>query len=303
MTTKTTKLLLASALAALTTPALSAQTAAPVKRAMTCPIGGESFEFVSPGSIVSWGERPDGKPYGSFPTELPECPGNGLVLYKDYSPEEVAKLEPLIASDAYGALRKADVPFYRAYWLMTQLGVPAGARLIALQRATWSESNPELRPRYLAEFAEETAKLPRKPEDVNWIGMEARAVNALRELGRFADAQARLDKLPLSALAVTAPKPEDRSEAAGRARARANWLTYLQSLKAVIARADSSLEPFDMLPRREWVGRCLEGKGLSEAQQAHCTAQTSVVEEARAASAKRDAELKALAESREKSGR
>ena len=294
------KLILASALAALGASALPAQTGKAVRRTMTCPIGGGSFEFSSPGSIVSWGERPDGKPYGSFPMALPECPANGLVLYKDYEPAEVAKLEPLIASDAYQALRK-DVPFYRAYWLMTQMGVPAGARLIALQRATWAaDGTPEQRARYLAEFAEETAKLPRKPEDVNWIGMEGRAINALRELGRFDEAAARLKSLPLSALVVAEPKADDRSDAANQARARRNWHSYLESLKTVVARADSSLEPFEMLPRREWVGRCIDGKGLSEAQQAYCDAQAPVVEEARAAATKLQQEMKLLGD---KSGR
>lgn len=297
------KLVLAPALAALLLPAVAAQTK-PVRQAMTCPIGGERFEFTTVDAIVSWGERPDGKPYGSFPLGLPECPGNGLVFYKDYEAAEVAKLEPLIASDSYQALRKTDVASYRAYWLMGEMGVPVGLRLQALQRAIWAaDGKPEVRARYLAEFAEHTAKLPAKPEDVNWIGMEGRAVNALRELGRFDEASALLAKLPLSALAVAEPKADDRSPAARQARARRNWHGYLEGLKTVIARGDASLEPFEMLPKREWTGRCLDGTGLSEAQQAYCTSQAAAVDEARAARAKAQAELKALSESREKSGR
>lgn len=297
------KLVLAPALAALLTAAPAAQ-AAPVQRAMKCPLGGEAFQFTTVESIVSWGERPDGKPYGAFPLDLPECPKNGLVLYKDYEPQEVAKLEPLVASEQYQALRKEHVPFYRAYWLMGEMGVAPGPRLIALQRAIWTaDAKPELRARYLAAFAEETAKLPAKPEDVNWIGMEGRAINALRELGRFDEAAARLAKLPLSALAVAEPKAADRSAAAVQARARRNWHSYFQDLKGVIARRDASAEPFEMLPKREWTARCLDGKGLSEAQQAYCTAQAGAVEEARAARAKAEAELKALSGDREKSGR
>jgi hypothetical protein len=298
------KLILAPVLAALIMPALAAQTPAAVRRTMTCPIGGEKFQFTTVSSILSWGERPDGKPYGTFPLEIPECPKNGLILYKDYEPQEVTKLEPLVASDAYQALRKSDVPFYRAYWLMGQMGLAVAPRLIALQRAIWAaDAKPELRARYLAEFVEETAKQPRKPEDINWIGMEGRAVNALRELGRFDEASARLAKLPLSALAVAEPKVTDRSPAANQARARRNWHSYLEALKPVIARRDASAEPFDMLPKREWTGRCIDGKGLNETQQAHCTAQAAVVEEARAARTREDAELKALSGNREKSGR
>jgi hypothetical protein len=296
------KLILASSLLALLAPALAAQAAAPVRRAMTCPIGAEKFTFQTVESIVSWGERPDGKPYGAFPLDLPECPRNGLVLYKDYEPAEVARLEPLIASDEYKALRKEHVPFYRAYWLMGRMDVPPAPRLIALQRAIWSaDAKPELRARYLAEFAEQTAALPDKPEDVNWIGMEGRAVNALRELGRFDEAEARLAKLPLSALAVAEPKASDRSAAATQARVRRNWHEYLGGLKTVIARRDSSMEPFDMLPKREWTARCIAAKGLSETQQAWCTAQAAAVEQART---KADAELKkAVSGTREKSGR
>ena len=296
------KLVLAAAVAALLSPALAAS--APVRRAMTCPIGGEKFTFQTVESIVSTGERPDGKPYGTFPFDLPECPKNGLVLYKDYEPEEVAKLEPLVASEEYQALRKVDVPFYRAYWLMGRMDVPPAPRLIALQRAIWSaDAKPELRARYLAEFADETAKLPAKPEDVNWIGMEGRAINALRELGRFDEASARLAKLPLSALAVAAPKAADSSPAAQQARARRNWHSWFKSLKAVIARGDASAEPFDMLPRRVALGRCADGGTLSETQQAFCTANQSAVAELQASRLKMEAELKAIADKREKSGR
>lgn len=297
------KLILGPALAALIVPALAAE-AAPVRRAMTCPIGGEKFQFSTVESIVSWGERPDGKPYGSFPLELPECPKNGLVMYKDYDAAEVKKLEPLVASEAYQALRRHDVASYRAYWLMGEMGLAPAPRLIALQRAIWAaDADSEQRARYLSLFAEETAKLPAKPEEVNWIGMEGRAINALRELGRFEEASARLAKLPMSALAVAEPKVTDRSPAAEKARARRNWYSYLQSLKAVIARRDASAEPFDMLPKREWTARCLAGKGLSESQQAYCTANAAAVEEARAARARGEADLKALSKSGDKTGR
>jgi hypothetical protein len=298
------KLILAAA-AAFLGAAVPAAGGTPVAEKMKCPVGGKEFTFNTTSSYSTWGERPDGKPYGSweFPLALPECPDNGLVLYKDYDPDEVAKLEPLVASEAYQALR-GDVPYYRAYWLMTQMDVPAEGRLLALLRAAWqADEQPELRARYLAEFAQESAGLPAKPDDLNWIAMEARAANALRELGRFDEASARLAKLPLSALAVAEPKAGAEGDAAGEARVRRAWHGYIQSLSKVIARADASAEPFDMLPKRVWMSRCEEGAGLSEAQKAYCTEQSGAIEEARAARAKLDAELKAIAEKREKSGR
>ena len=228
----------------------------PVTEKMTCPIGGATFDFTTTGSYSTWGQRPDGKPYGSweFPMALPECPDNGLVLYKQYTPEEVAKLEPLVASAAYQALRKEDTSYYRAHWLMREMGLDPIDYLFVLLQASWqADARPELRARYLAEFAEGTAKLDADPKNINWIGMEGRAVNALRELGRFDEAAARLEKIPLTALnAASADKTE-------QARNRA-WLEYFADLKKVIARQDASSEPFDMVPRRVALTRC-DAKG------------------------------------------
>ncbi len=96
------------ALAAALAAAGPASAGKPVTETMTCPIGGGSFTFTTAASYSTYGERPDGRPFGSwtFPLALPECPDNGLVLYKEYTAEEVAKLEPLVASEAYQALRK-----------------------------------------------------------------------------------------------------------------------------------------------------------------------------------------------------
>ena len=191
------KTALAAALLVATLPAALAAQAAPAGRAapaalapvtIACPVGGKEFQFRPPGRAPATGARPDGKPYSAAtaPAPLPECPDNGLVLFKEYTAEEAAKLEPLVASDAYKALLKTDTSYYRAHWLMREMGLEAKDYLFVLLQAAWqADGNPELRARYLAEFAEGTAKLERRPADINWIGMEGRAVNALRELGRF----------------------------------------------------------------------------------------------------------------------
>ncbi|HZG10354.1 MAG TPA: hypothetical protein VEZ70_15395 [Allosphingosinicella sp.] len=282
-----------------------ASAATPVSRQMTCPVGGAPFTFTTVDSPSTWGARPDGKPYGSsvFPLALPECPDNGLVLFKDYEPAEVTKLEPIIASDAYQALR-GEVPYYRAWWLMKELGAAPDSALYVLLQASWqAPSGSEQRARYLAAFAEESAKRPARPKDLNWIGMEGRAGNALRELGRFDEASARLAKVPLASLDVAAPAAEDRGAKANDARVRRGWREYFRDLDAAIARKDATLEPFDMLPRREWVGRCVANKGLSPAQATFCAENEAVVAQARAGIAAQEAELKRLAEQREKSGR
>jgi hypothetical protein len=266
---------------------------------MTCPIGGGSFSFTTTASYSTYGERPDGKPYGSwtFPLALPECPDNGLVLYKQYTPEEVARLEPLVASEGYQALRKEDTPYYRAYWLMKAMGLGPERYLWALQQAGWeAEAKPDLRKRYLGELAEASAAVPPRPADLNWIGMEGRAINALRELGRFDEALARLAKVPLAGLDSSGETPE--------AKSRRGWHAFFTAIKPVIERKDSSIEPLDMLPRSVAFGRCLDrADTLGEADKAYCSRESAGVEELRAVRVKMDKEMKALQQSREASGR
>ena len=277
----------------------------PVKQKMTCPIGGKGFEFTTTASYSIFGERPDGKPFGSwsFPLALPECPDNGLVMYKDYDAAEVAKLEPLIASDAYQALRKDDTQYYRAYWLMREMKLGSESYLWALLQASWeADGKPELKARYQSELVAESAKVAPNAKDLNWVGMEGRAINALRELGRFNDALARLDALPPEVLTAPAGPPA-KGEAGEAARARAGWASFFKKLRIAVERKDSASEPFDMLPEREWMNRCRAGEDLSEAQQAYCTAHAAALDEDRAAAAKREQEMKLIGDKREKSGR
>lgn len=284
-------------------PALSQGTA---RQAMTCPIGGASFDYVVPVGAPPLGERPDGKPYGTVaPTPLPECPTNGLVLYKDYTPAEVAKLEPLVGSDTYQALRKNDTQYYRAYWLMKEMGVPAQISLLALLQAGWeADTKPALRERYLAEFAEASAKAEKRPNDLRWVGMEARAVNALRELGKFDEAKARLAEIPLPPLDVKVPEGPPTDKKVGEARVRRAWLAFLTAMGPAIERKDSTPEPMDLLPRSVALGRCLDaGAKLGEPQKAFCEKEKPEVDSLRQARVRADEELKALAKSREQSGR
>jgi hypothetical protein len=294
--------------------ALAAPAAAPagattlVTQPMTCPIGGASFDYRVPVSGPVAGLRPDGRPYGTgtYPPPLPECPGNGLVLYKDYTPQEAKTLEPLVASDDYQALRKTDTQYYRAYWLMKQMGVGPERSLLALLEAAWeADGKTDLRARYLTELAEESAKVPARPTDLNWLGLEGRAIDALRELGRFDEASARLAKVPVKALDVRVPEGAGASEEAVRqARLKRGWLAYFEGLKAAIARKDASAEPFDMIPKGVAYGYCLDRTAsLDDGQRAFCDGEKAGVEELRVARAKAEDELKALRQSREASGR
>lgn len=303
-----TRSLLLAPLAALflLAPAVAATPA--ITKTMTCPIGGETFIYHQPVSSAALGMRPDGKPYGTSaaPAPLPECPGNGLVFYKDYTDDEVKVLGPLVASDEYQALRKTDTQYYRAYWLMRQMGVGPEDYLWALLQACWeAEGKPELRARYLAELAEQSAKARANPADLDWIGMEGRAINALRELGRFDEAAARLAKVPLARLDVPVPEGAGANpKAIEDAKAKRAWLTFFQQLKVAIARKDSSIEPFDLIPRSVAVGYCIDrAAALDETQHAFCTKQQAAVDEARAERARAAQDIKALSQSRDASGR
>jgi hypothetical protein len=296
---------LAAALAA--APLFAALAGTPVTERKTCPIGGAEFDFATTASYSTWGTRPDGKPYGSwtFPLALPECPDNGLVLYKEYDEAEIAKLEPLVASEAYQALRREDTSYYRAYWLMREMGLSPEQYLWALLQASWqADDKPELRARYQAELIEGSAQVEPKPDDLNWIGMEARAVNALRELGRFDEALARLDTVPTASIDVPIPAGPADSAPVREAKQRRAWLEYFKDLRAVIVRRDAASEPFDLIPRRVALGRCLDDAAtLGEQPRAFCEQEKVAVDEMRAAREKLARETEALRQSREASGR
>jgi hypothetical protein len=305
---KMRKILLVSSLLAAASPSVGAPGATLVHKSMTCPIGGASFDYAAPASTTAFVSRPDGKPYGTTaPTALPECPDNGLILYKDYDESEVAKLKPLVASDEYQALRKDGGQYYRAYWLMRKMGLGPEDYLWALLQASWeADSRPELRERYLTELADQSARVPPAPADINWIGMEARSINALRELGRFDEAAARLQKMPLAGLDVPIPAGREVSQqAVDEAKVKHGWLTFFQGLKAAIARRDRRSEPFDLVPRSIALGYCIEppASALEASDQAFCDSEKTAVDEMRAARARAEADLKAVGRSREQSGR
>ncbi|HEX8449375.1 MAG TPA: hypothetical protein VF652_07275 [Allosphingosinicella sp.] len=301
-------LVLAAAFAALFVPAAGTAATPVAGRKMTCPIGGGSFQFQPVAPPVVAGERPDGRPIGGvkFPLTLPECPDNGLVLFKEYDSAEVAKLEPLVASEAYRALRKDETQYYRAYWLMREMGLPPERYLWALLQASWeAEGRPELRKRYLEELVEASAKVPARPGDLTWIGMEGRAINALRELGRFDEALARLDKVPLAGLDAPAPAGAAATpQAAAQARSRRGWRTFFTAIRPVIERRDPSIEPLDLLPRSFAAGRCIDEAGkLDSNGRAFCEREAETVAAVRSARDKQAKELEALRRSREASGR
>ena len=184
-------------------------------RSFTCPLGGEKFSHDVGYSAYPLLTLPDGSWLGDYQisTQVPTCPGNGLVIvpnydpYKpeadgggqleltEYSPGELARLPALIADPAYRQL-KADGAYAQAYWLASQLGRPAYGRFHLLQRATWATTDPVLRRRLIERFvAEAPALIEAAAVPVEHkAAMQLFVVNALRELSRFDEAQAMLTK-------------------------------------------------------------------------------------------------------------
>lgn len=233
------RLLLSAALLVL--PAAPALAGTPVTQRMTCPIGGEGFDFNTTASYSIFGSRPDGKPFGSwtFPLNLPECPSNGLILYKEtFEPAELTRLGALIGSPGYRALRGGDTQYYRLSWLLREMGAPRPDVVWALVRATWEPADDSpLRARYLGELAASAAADPGAPADPAGFAIRAYQINALRELGRFDEAVALLARTPLGPLGPEAGLP-DRE-----ARQRSGWLEHYGKLEALLARRDRSADP------------------------------------------------------------
>ncbi|RXR29160.1 hypothetical protein [Sphingobium fluviale] len=220
----------------------------------TCPIGGEKFEFMGLMSISTWGALPDGMPIGSgyFPTDLPQCPRNGLVMYRDFNADELKKLKVVIESREYRKLRDKGSPkHYLAFQLAKALGDEDAPWL--LLSATWQAKNENPKDArvnaYNEEFASLVQALPISATSFNSIALRARAANALREIGHFSEA----DNLRRSIVIA----PDAGSGESDADENRKGWAEFLVLLAGPIARQDRSRSPIDMMSERSAAFRCL----------------------------------------------
>lgn len=170
----------------------------------TCPIGGEVFTTQVVGSYTRLGMRLDLKPLGALvaPLPVPVCPGNGFVMYKDeFSDEELAKLTPIVESDAYQEARTLHTDYYMLAFLLEELEMEALDLAHIYLKATWEaeEQKPELLADYqslaLGKFK---AYLDTEPDkDDNWWIAQIVSANLERRTGQHAEAIARIEALPL----------------------------------------------------------------------------------------------------------
>jgi hypothetical protein len=242
------------------------------QRHFTCPVGGKSFTQDVGYSALPFVTFSDGSYLGDehIDAQIPVCPDNGLVIlpdyrameapgtdrmiYADYSPAELARLPALIADPAYAAL-KPDGRHIQALWLATRLGRPALYRFILLQRATWAATDPGLRRRLVARLAEEGPAL------IEAAGLPDRSrrhstyfiVNALRELGRFDEALALLEKVESQGPPVLAPLDPDNTYGADY---------YAPLMRKVIAERDMDRFPVRLMPAKWERAVCNEAEEL-----------------------------------------
>ncbi|MET3473536.1 hypothetical protein ABIC78_004088 [Novosphingobium sp. 1529] len=235
-----------------------------VEEKVKCPVGGEKFKYMGLASISTWGAFPDGMPLGSgqFPTLPPQCPSNGLVMYRDFTPQEVSKLAVFVASPEFKALRSSgETPYYLAYKTAVFLGDAKPYWL--LLSASWEAKNLDplgsLARRYNEEFVTAAKAVQIDATEFESIAIRFRAANALRELGHFDDAEAIRSAIVISPNAGGA---DDRA-----ATNRTGWSKMIADLAAPIARKDSSRSPIDMLGEREVIFRCLSKEAAEKFKQ------------------------------------
>jgi hypothetical protein len=258
----------------------------PMPVEMKCPIGGEKFTFISTMSYSNWGSRPDGKPYGSwtFPLPVPACPKNGLVLYKDFSDDELKKLKQLLKKPDFQRVRY-ETAYYRVAWFMRALhDNEERVALWMINQASWqADDDSERKARYQREFAEGVARLPREPENLDWIALQARAANAWRELGEFDRAKQILDSIstasldvPIPAEAVTGTTASGLGKTVSNygeiqaARKKRGLLSYFSGLKALVEGQNRASEPLNMIPLREVAGKCMDMASASGNLDPYC---------------------------------
>ena len=226
----------------------AAQATTFIEDKFVCPVGGEKFKAAVVASYSSWGQRPDGRAYGTLPIPpIVECPGNGLLLIEEsFTPTELAILNEAVPSPEYQGMRTTETPRYRAWWLLTKLGRDPYQTAGQLLMASWeSDGNWDRKVRYLAAYVAAATGLKRDAEHAGpWLWLNLRAANALRELGYFDKALALLERLDRPEYL-----PSDPEQLAG-----ANEL--IAGLRQLAQEQNLANEPANLIPDRYAGLRC-----------------------------------------------
>jgi hypothetical protein len=267
----------------------------PSPQEITCPVGGEKFvHFGYSGRYVSY-SNPDGSSEGdaSGADNLPECPKNGLVVFKEFSEAELERLPSILAARDF-----FELPRHQQFDL-----------LIA---ATWDQDRRR-REKYMRKLAAvsdspENAS-PDTPDDF-WVRLIF--VNAWRETGQFDGAMRRLKALPIERLNVLIPdavygpeevfggekfRPVVNRDAISAATDKLAIHGYAKRMEVVVARRDPSRFLLELLPFKQasWFCRDMGVPELSKANRQFCAepAMTAEVRRLRVVAAQEEEESRA----------
>jgi hypothetical protein len=232
------------ALIACTVLASVARAEVPAREEVTCPVGGQSFTHLGYAAYSTYGQRLDGKPFGStsFPLRIPVCP-NGFVIYKasaDFTEAQIAALASYIQAPEFLSLAEHST-YYRASRLARAAGEPAAMQAWLMLSASWQvDREPHEFAAYQSDFLaladEALAQLPRTSPE--WWVLQFRAANAERQLSRFDAAAARLSGLPTTELAEVRLEQGQDVAAWGE-----GFRGAVATLTGFIVARDASVEP------------------------------------------------------------
>jgi len=227
-----------------------------------CPVGGEKFKAMVIGSMTTWGQRPDGMPYGTTTiVPLTECPGNGFVFFEEkFEKADVERLTPLVTGAEYQSLRLTDTPYFRAWWLMNRLGRDPYDTAQTLLVASW-EGGPDLsrKARYQRSFVASVDALPMSAaKKSDWFWLSLRSANLFRELGDFDKSTALLVKIDQP---DTLPTDKDSLEDARY---------MIDALKLLNADRNAKSEPTNLIPPMVALDYCAASTGLTPAEVSAC---------------------------------
>ncbi|RNF83285.1 hypothetical protein [Montanilutibacter psychrotolerans] len=238
-------------------------------RQFVCPLSGETFSQDVGYAAMPLVQFADGSWLGDHlvDAQIPECPRDGLVLipdyanadqaqslpYLEYSLDQLMQLHDLLGSDAYRKLRHSS-RHERAQWLATQLGMPAQTRMQLLVRASWATTDRADRRRLVTRIADEGPTLIEAFTTPEAEKRTARLLvaNALREMGRFADANTLLDSMLASIPADANVTDPDNTQA---------LVGTISGLQEAIAHRDDDRFPVD-LSSAKWAASVCNGGDL-----------------------------------------
>ncbi len=221
----------------------------------TCPVGGEKFRAAAYLTFFSYGGRPDGRSLGTMRGYVapPECPGNRLIMYRDFSAAELERLPAILASDEYRRLVAQETEFYRIAWLEHTLAPQSADYVWHLLRATWYvDRDPVKKARYRERFLAVAEPMPAKAADVQSMFLRLRVLNVYRETGQFDRALKELKALPIAEVAQGLPSEEDEAARLSDAdQERWGFVQEVRQMERLVLRKETSVNPIDVLP--DWM--------------------------------------------------